>query len=206
MFLGNGEDDDISEDAIEDPVAVYNTDNTPKPVNATSFELETPCPKSNSDKASTLAPRTAEEIRQSAMTFIANLEQSNTTQQSTPSPDVLGREKDNFVSKPASVVAASKQAGTGLFLDESRKLSGDPFLAKEDMSNVKMPDTPPKSPNKTMFGVQTTSPSSTTSTLSPVPSSLSDYGKDTGLRVSTTKCSGSSMNNYRRFIALLRLL
>ena len=139
MFPDHEEDKDQSEDAIEDSVAARNADNTPKSSNATNLELETPCPKPNSDKASTLVPRTAEEIRQSAMAFIANIKQSNTTRQSTPPTDVQGKEENNILIKLASIVAMSKQAGTGLFLNESQKLSEVPFRAKEDTSNGKMP-------------------------------------------------------------------
>ncbi|KAF2623396.1 hypothetical protein BU25DRAFT_178567 [Macroventuria anomochaeta] len=201
MFSDDKDDDGQIDIMINKPAQPLEGESVTTSIKTAALEPDTPCPRPNGTAASTFNPRTPEDIRCFAIEFLANSKQSKTVRQDEL--NIASQGKDNIVSKLEDIVATSEQADTTASLNPGHKLCGASRSADEDVNKVKMLDTPPESPVKVAFGVQTTSPASTISTLSPVPSNLSDQDKDLGIKVSISSCFEATMANWSRSIAFL---
>lgn len=107
-------------------------------------------------------------------------------------------DSDSIVSRLKAAVVVSEQADTVEVLHRSYELCEGPNLPNRESSSMKMPDTPPDSPVKTVSILQNTSPASTISTLSPVPSNLSDQDKDEDIKTSLSIFPEAITTDFRR--------
>ena len=204
MVLEDEEELENDRQHTDTSIETKNVDSVSTAKGAANVEATSPYPKSSDVAASALNPRTPQEFRRLALAFTANLQPSRAVRQNTPPIELEDNEGDTNASKFENVVAVSEQAVTESTPSKNHEQTQVPSPAKAELSTVKMPDTPPDSPMKARFDVQITSPSSTVSTLSPVPSNLSDH--DIGLKVSNTKLSDVVATDVCRSKALLPLL
>ncbi|XPS68303.1 hypothetical protein M3J09_000594 [Ascochyta lentis] len=161
-----------------------------------------PSPKQNGIAASILrAPEGKQSFtKPSIETRDRNIKTPQNESLTVSSNDLIAEyhDGDTVASKTGNIVTASEQVETKLSLNEDYKLSEPTLPDKKESGDFKMPYTPPKSPTNSVVGAQTTSPASTTSTLSPVPSNLSDQDKDMSTEVSVAVYSQASTTNSSR--------
>ncbi|KAJ8109881.1 hypothetical protein OPT61_g7135 [Boeremia exigua] len=124
----------------------------------------------------TVSPRSPTSIRRFAIEFLANTTQNKTA-----------------ASKHKHTVHTPEQAVPEKGLGGSHEQSGESPHAKDKESHVKLPETPPKTPVKAVLGAQTISPASTSSSLSSVPSNLSEEDRD-GVRIVSAQSTPSLPN------------
>ncbi len=120
---------------------------------------------------STVSPRTPGSIRRFAIEFLANSKQRNTAHRDKNNK---GSQNDITTTELEGFAHETEQGPAGHKLCRSFKYSEESPRGRNTNSNVKLPETPPDSPVTAMPGAQATTPISTTSTLSSVPSNLSD--------------------------------
>ncbi|KAL1595637.1 hypothetical protein SLS59_008275 [Nothophoma quercina] len=190
MVLEDEEELENDRQHIDTSIETKNVDSVSTAKGAANVEATSPYPKSSDVAASAPIPRTPQEFRRLALAFTANLQPSRAVRQNTPPIELEDKEGDTNASKFENAVAVSEQAVTESTPSKNHEQTQVPSPAKAELSTVKMPDTPPDSPMKARFDVQITSPSSTVSTLSPVPSNLSDH--DIGLKIKGTSTTAPS--------------
>lgn len=172
--------------ATVEPMQPFESGSTVMSADRMALEPASLCPRPNGTAATTPDPRTPEDTRRFAIDFLLNSKQSKKASQDQL--DISSPGNNTIYSKLEGSVNASERVDTEADLHTGYELREATSAAKEKSGNVRMPDTPPESPAKTASGVQTTSPTSTVSTLSPVPSNLSDQDKDVGIKVDTATC------------------
>lgn len=189
MFSDDEEDDAQIDIAANKSTQSIEADGTTTSTDEVAFEPGTPCSKPKEVAANALDTRTPQETYHVALasnTSITNAKQGKRVLQNEPA--IGSQEDDKLTSNLEFSAAASEQVGTQLRPEKQQKLGGMPRVTEEQVSHVKMPDTPPESPIKTAVDVQTPSPKSTTSTLSSIPSNLSNQGTAMGFQVSIAGC------------------
>jgi hypothetical protein len=128
-------------------------------------------------------PKTPRTIRRLAMDILSKPRSTKSSSQG----ELIRDDQDNssIVSNLEAVTSeqTDKEAGTCMNNELCRAQS------PVESARVNMPDTPPESPCKSENVVLSISPSSTLSTLSTVPSNLSEQGGDVGIKVVATLCS-----------------
>ena len=161
-------------------------------------ESDTPFPRLDSIHSTPLTtdvPRTPGSIRRVAINLLSKPKQNKAVPQDErdmklPLPEIMmdlpeGTERG---SEPGEIVEV---------LHKSYDHCEGPKAADRGSNSVKMADIPPASPAKMLSVIQDTSPASTTSMLSPVPSTLSDHGNDEGIKVRFSVCEDHNTNLYR---------
>lgn len=182
MFPDDDEDHGLEEGTTKNSAQALKFDSLVRPTEIVAPEPGTPCPELESDAADALSTGIPLENSHVTIKSIVGLRQcasvrgeENFTE--LQSEVFAGHQYEGILDSKAGVSdATSKQEDIGAINDESHSPGGV-------TAEVKMPVTPPDSPAKTAKKVHTTSPASTTSTLSPVPSDLSDQDKDMGIKV-----------------------
>ncbi|KAJ4984759.1 hypothetical protein SVAN01_09717 [Stagonosporopsis vannaccii] len=148
---------------------------------AVAVEPDTPCPKPNLSTINTLKVRSPGSIRRFAIDFLANFEQSAPARQQQLVKE--SQHTSSITSNLEGIASATEQAGPEEALDRTHELLGEPLRTKNENSDMKMPDTPPESPFNATSGAQAISPASVISTLSSVPSNLSEQDKDIDIKI-----------------------
>jgi len=194
-IFSDDEDDDRLDVTTGKPA-----DSIGKDTDATSataaVESETPCLKFNRDivtEPNSRGPRSPGSIRRFAIGFLTNSEQSKIFRQDKL--DTKPQKSNAIVSKPEGIVSASKQAVSKEAVVRTHDLHSEPPLANTKNNDVKMPDTPPESPVNAVTGVLAISPAST---LSSVPSNLSEQDRDFNIKVSNASCTAYSTTDCCR--------
>ncbi|KAF1365148.1 hypothetical protein EJ07DRAFT_171054 [Lizonia empirigonia] len=198
MFPDDDEDHGPEEGITKNSAQALKFDSPVRPTEIAAPEPGTPCPELESDAADALSTQIPKENSHVTMKPITGLRQCTSVRGEEKFTELQSevfaghQYEGNLDSKAGVSDAMSKQEDIGASNDEGHSSGGVIGSKKE----VKMPVTPPDSPAKTAIKVHTTSPASTTSTLSPVPSNLSDQDKDMGIKIkgaSTTPRSTPSL-------------
>ncbi|KAJ4384719.1 hypothetical protein N0V86_000321 [Didymella sp. IMI 355093] len=150
------------------------------PTGRAPVEPDTPCPKADSTTITTDVPRTPGSIRRFAINLLSNPRQGKIASQGKAEvgPQIL----PDATEAPEGTETRREQNEIIEVLHRSYDLCEGPKSAQRRSSSIQMPDTPPDSPAKALSVIQTTSPAVTVSTLSPVPSNLSDQDNDEGIK------------------------
>lgn len=188
MFLYNDEDDDSQ-------VEVSNTETTNPhdrglaitPTERALPEPATPLPTLETSQSTALltnVPRTPGSIRRFAINLLNKPKQSKAAPQERP--EVEPQVEHESPGAPEGTKLGSEPGEVVEVLHRSYEYCDGPKPPpKRESSSMQMPNTPPASPKKMSSVLQDTSPASTMSTLSPVPSNLSDNDKQEGIKVSS---------------------
>lgn len=195
VFLDD--EDEVQIDvATTEPEQHLDSGSTATSTESVVVQPDTPCPRPDHIVTSAEVPRTPGSIRRFAINFLTKPNANKTTPEREA--DVSPEDSDSIASRLKAAVVVSGQADTVEVMHRSYEPCERPNLAKRENSSVKMPDTPPDSPVQTVSILQNTSPASTISTLSSVPSNLSDQDKDEGINVSSFNRSEASTTDFRR--------
>ena len=176
IFLDGERDDEQLQTATND-IAQPTSRHTSTPLSESMLEPEVARSVHADVPSRADEPKTPRTIRRLAMEILSN-------PRSTKSPSQGERTGDY---QDISSVARDLEA---IALEQTDKETGarviDELMRAQspvESIQVNMPDTPPKSPCESESGGPNTSPSSTLSTLSTVPSDLSERGADVGIKV-----------------------
>lgn len=183
--FSDDEDDDWLDVTTSKPADVLGKD-TDATSATTAVDSETLCLKPNGDivtDPNLRGPRSPGSIRRFAIRFLTNSERSKIARQDKPG--AKPQKSNAIISKPEGIVPASKHTELEGALTTNHDLHLKPPRAKMKNNDVKMPDTPPESPINAVTGAPAISPAST---LSSVPSNLSEQGKDFDIKVCTANC------------------
>lgn len=199
-MFSNDEEDDQMDVVINEPIQVADKDLGT--ISGGAAGPDTPCPKPSGSTSEASILQSAGSIRRVAIDFLANTQRNQTT-------DHEGLDKqtprDSPVVNIEDTVSAPEQEGFKEGLNRTIELLEEPLQAKIENNMMKMPETPPESPVKANFGGQTISPASASSSLSSVPSNLSEQDNDIDIKVSTGSCTNFSMTDCSRSKTPLRM-
>jgi hypothetical protein len=176
MFL-DGELDDVRLQTAADDLAQPTSRHTVTPLGEAMLEPEAARSVQADVPSRTGEPKTPRTIRRLAMEILSNPKSTKSSSQGEPTGDY---QDNSFVASDLKAIASEqtdKEAGACVINELTRAQS------PVESVQVNMPDTPPKSPCKSESGELNISPSSTLSTLSTVPSNLSEQGGDAGIKV-----------------------
>lgn len=185
VFLYDDEDEDNSTNPPSTETTQFQDGrNIPTLTESEATEPDISLPELDSGSSTALtseAPRTPESIRRFAINLLNRPRQKKAAPQDER--DVKLQVVENTMDLPEGTEPGSEPGEIVEILHRSYEHCEGPKPAKRGSSSMQMPDTPPASPLKTLSVIQDASPASTTSTLSPVPSTLSVYGNDKGIEV-----------------------
>jgi hypothetical protein len=176
IFLDGEVDDEQLQTAAND-IAQPASRNTVTPLGEAMLEPEAARSVQADVPSRTGEPKTPRTIRRLAMEILSNPKSTKSSSQGEPTGDY---QDNSSVASDLEAIASDqtdKEAGACMIKELRRAQS------PEQSVQVNMPDTPPKSPCKSESGVLSISPSSTLSTLSTVPSNLSEQGGGVGIKV-----------------------
>ncbi|KAF3047599.1 hypothetical protein E8E12_010724 [Didymella heteroderae] len=172
MFLYNEEEEEEEEEdngllnpSNAETTRLQDSCSTMPSTESAAAGLDTPFPKPDSTVLTTDTPRTPGSIRR----FAINLLKKHDPRQAAP--------QDHF-DVPSWTIEDTTDVPEGT---EPGSEPGE--IVERQSSSMKMPDTPPASPTKMLSMIQNTSPASTISTSSPVPSNLSEQDKNEGIEM-----------------------
>ncbi|KAJ4342325.1 hypothetical protein N0V95_006975 [Ascochyta clinopodiicola] len=191
-FSDDYHDNTQEEDVVEIQAQTLNIGGALTSMDGDVLEPDTPYPRPDSITAGAPDNRTTEGTKLYTAPTINSRERNIKVPQDrlsaiSPSEFVASyQDESTIVGKLESIV---NHAETEPSLNELHKLPTQPFSEKEEVGDVKMPDTPPESPTKPTDEAQAASPVSTTSTLSSAPSNLTDQDHDMGVEI-----EGASMH------------
>lgn len=135
---------------------------------------------SHSTTLTTGVPRTPSSIRRFAINLLTRPKLKKAPRDKR---NVEIKVPENTMDIPEGTEPGSEPGEIVEVLHRSYDRCDGPRSAKRESSSINLPDTPPVSQTKTPSIIQDTSPASSTSTLSPVPSILSEQGRDEGMTV-----------------------
>jgi hypothetical protein len=173
MFLKD-EDNEVDGSQVNaaSTETTQNQDSMPNviPTGHAPVEPDTPCPKADSTTITTGVPRTPGSIRRFAINLLSKPKQDKTASQGKAGVD--SEIITDATHAPEGTETRREPSEIVEVLHRSYDLCEGPKSAKRKSSSIQMPDTPPDSP------------AATVSTLSPVPSNLSDQDTDEGIKAS----------------------
>lgn len=176
IFLG-GEMDDEQLQTAADEITQPTSRHTSTPLVESMLEPEVARSVHADVPSHTDEPKTPRTIRRLAIEILSNPRSTKSPSHGEPTGDY---QDNSSVASNLEAIAAEqtdKEAGARV-IDELMRAQ-----SPVESIQVNMPDTPPKSPCKSESDVPNASPSSTLSTLSTVPSNLSERGADVGIKV-----------------------
>jgi hypothetical protein len=176
IFLDGEVDDEQLQTAAND-IAQPASRNTVTPLGEAMLEPEAARSVHASVTDRTDERKTPRTIRRLAMEILSNPKSTKSSTQGEPTGDY---QDISSVASDLEAIASEQtdKEADACAINELRRAQ-----SPEQSVQVNMPDTPPKSPCESESGVLNTSPSSTLSTLSTVPSNLSEQGGDAGIKV-----------------------
>ena len=187
MFVFDDENDD-SQLSLSSTETTYHQDSdcANAVTESAAAEPDMPLPQLNSSQSIALTtdvPRTPGSIRRFAINLLNKPKHNEVV--TREQRDVESQITESTRDLPEGTEPGSEPGEIVEVIHRRYEHCEGPTPAKRGSSNVKMPDTPPASPAKMLSVIQDTSPAST---LSPVPSTLSDHGNDEGIKVRISLC------------------
>jgi hypothetical protein len=180
MFLDDDENSNETDIAANNLISRLDTGNFTKSTKATTLQSDKRSYEPSGSAPTILDCQTPDEVR--SFTFAPDSDFKQSIEVRREELLVDHNDKDSLINKLGIIVAASKHTSTNPRLQKRYKLSGIPYSDKENIGNEKMEITPPETPRKSTPDMHVASPSPSNSSLSDIPSNLSE--QDTVSQVS----------------------